>query len=162
MIRAGRLLTAAAFGIATASRAPAQVIPFFDQLPMVPLMQVVTASGFLPNCTGQFSVPNYLTSSNDFVPADGYWSSIGLGVAAPTVTTVSDTLPDNTTGMYPRQLFRLYRAERAIIVCYITGSRSFLRTIRQLLACGPKSYRELGRCSHQFPQLPLVFMQTHL
>jgi hypothetical protein len=105
MIRAGRLLTAAAFGIATASSAPAQVIPFFGHLPMVPLMQMVTASGFLPNCAGQFSVANYISNSNDFVPADGYWSSIGLGVAAPTVTTVSDTLPDNTTGNVSKAAF---------------------------------------------------------
>jgi hypothetical protein len=161
MIRAGRLLTAAAFGIATASSAPAQVIPFFGHLPMVPLMQMVTASGFLPNCAGQFSVANYISNSNDFVPADGYWSSIGLGVAAPTVTTVSDTLPNNTTGNVSKAAFPAVSSGTSNY-SLLYYRQSVFPSYRQLLACGPKSYRELGRCSHQFPQLPLVFMQTHL
>lgn len=64
-----------------------------------------THTGFLPQSTGQFSVANFLTSSNDFVPADGFWSSAGNIAVAPTVTTVSDTLPDGTTGNVSKAAF---------------------------------------------------------
>ena len=60
--------------------------------------QSASAGGFLANCTGQFVPTNYAPNSNDFVPADGFWSAENSTAALPTVTTVSDTLPDGTTG----------------------------------------------------------------
>ena len=61
--------------------------------------------GFLTQSTGQFYIGNYLSSSNDFVPADGYWSAAGVGSSNPVVTTVSDTLPNNTTGNVSQAAF---------------------------------------------------------
>ncbi|HWY31491.1 MAG TPA: hypothetical protein VNX46_12085, partial [Candidatus Acidoferrum sp.] len=63
-------------------------------------------AGFLPNCTGQFVAVNYVPNSNDFITADGFWSAGGSnGPAGPTITTVSDTLPDGTTGNVAQAVF---------------------------------------------------------
>lgn len=59
-----------------------------------------TQPGFLPaaSCTGNFVLNNYVPNSNDFVPADGFWS-VGNNVApATTVSNVTDILPDGTSG----------------------------------------------------------------
>lgn len=53
---------------------------------------------FLTGGRGQFVVGNAIKSSNNFLTAGGFWPAAHSTAAAPTITTVSDTLPDGTTG----------------------------------------------------------------
>src|ERR1700731_4641074 len=61
---------------------------------------------FLPTCTGQFSPTNYSPNSNDFNPADGFWSATNSGSSNPTaVVATGQTLPDGTTGSVTQVTF---------------------------------------------------------
>jgi glycine rich protein len=64
-----------------------------------------TSTGFLKGLQAQFVVNNFAPSSNDFVPADGFWTASNTSSSNPTVTTVSDTLPDGTTGNVSQAAF---------------------------------------------------------
>jgi hypothetical protein len=63
------------------------------------------STGFLPVTTGKVSAQNLLLGSNDFVPADGFWTASNCTVAAPTVTPFTDTLPDGTAGTVSEVVF---------------------------------------------------------
>lgn len=56
--------------------------------------------GFLPaaSCTGKFVLSNYVPNANDFVPADGFWSAGNSASSVPTVSNITDTLRDGTSG----------------------------------------------------------------
>lgn len=60
-----------------------------------------TSTGFLSSCSGKFSPSNFVANSNDFTT----WVATGNVIAAPTVTNVSDTLPDLSTGTVSRVVF---------------------------------------------------------
>lgn len=99
--------TAALFALTTATHAQVQVI---GQGVFGP----GGSTGFLPNCSGQFSPTNYVINSNDFTSGHG-WTASGSVAAAPTVSIVSDTLPDGTTG----------NVSRAVIGATTAGTSQF-------------------------------------
>ena len=55
------------------------------------------AGGFLSSCTANFTMVNWAPNSSSFTSGSG-WSTESFMVATPTLSTVSDTLPDGTTG----------------------------------------------------------------